>query len=90
MGSLYIWISAVVAIIVWEFLKSEWIKDKLWYFFFFAFTLSYSPILIGCSLLTILFIIFNQVLAASISGGLVLLGLIFKITNGFHFNKNSI
>ena len=87
MGSVYIWISAVVAILVWEFSKTAWLKDKLGYLFFIARGLSFVPILIGLATLSILFLMLHQMLAAYIVGGLTLIELIFRITNEFD-NQN--
>jgi hypothetical protein len=76
-------LSGIVAIMVWEFLKSDWIKDKIGYLYFICFGLSFGPMLVFLTVTGIVFVGIHQFLAAGFIGILLVIGLLFRITNGF-------
>jgi hypothetical protein len=76
-------ITVIVAVGIWELLKTNWVKDKIGYLYFICFGLSFGPMLAFLTVTGIVFVCIHQFLAAGFIGGLLLIGLLFRITNGF-------
>jgi hypothetical protein len=81
---LKVFATIISSILVWEFLKSEWFKDKIGWIWVVLMVFTSTPwAVVGTAFLGITFLLLHQFIAAGIMGVLIVVSILFIVTNGF-------